>query len=391
MNSRTKNILRNVGFLLSVPVIIGAFVFAVTIEKKEKVLGVEVFVQNPELGFVKERDIKNTLVNANVILNHSITEELDVAALEETINSNPWVETAEVYVTANQNVKVNLKQLVPVLRVQRTDSTSNGYYLDDQGYMIPLSRTFYPDVPILTSERPITTVEQRKELVKLAQYIETDTFWQATIAQINLDKNNDIELVSLIGDANIRFGSTDNMEDKFFRIFQFYKKGINRINWNNVKELDVRFAKQVVCRRYHKENKIEETRAPKLYKKSKTQALAAKPKKVVKKTEPSIVLKRRPIKKRSNVLADEKSNNAVAKKTNSKKKAVKKVTVKRKTTAKKRSPKKKAIAKKKPTAKKKEVAEAPKKKAAVAAPKRKKRKREIIINTEPVTSKKATH
>ena len=37
----------------------------------------------------------------------------------------------------------------------------------------------------------------------------------AAVRCINLDKNNDIELVSLIGNANIRFGSTDNMKDKF--------------------------------------------------------------------------------------------------------------------------------------------------------------------------------
>lgn len=378
MTQRTKNILRNAGFLLSVPVIIGAFVFAVAIEKKEKVRGIEVYVQNPDLRFVNERDIKNTLMHANVILDHSITEELDVAALEEKINSNPWVETAEVYVTANQNVKVNLKQLEPKLRIQRTDSTANGYYLDEHGDVIPLSRTFYPDVPILTSERPITTLEQRKELVQLAQYIEKDTFWQAAISQINLDKNNDIELVSLIGDANIRFGSTENMEDKFFRIFEFYKKGINRINWNNVKELDVRFAKQVVCRRYHKEKQIEETRAPKLYKKAKTKAIVSKPKRV---KQPEIVAKPRPVENKKAPAPKKVVKKSIAKKESS-------------TKTRKKSPAKKKVQKvvAKKSASKIAVTKAKKtvstksKTVSTAKTKPRKKKREIIINTEPVNT-----
>ena len=390
MGNRTKNILRNIGFLLSVPVIIGAFVFAVSIDKKETVKGIEVFVQNPDFGFVSERDIKNTLMNADVILNHSITSELDLATLEEKVNSNPWVENAQVYVTANQNVKVNLKQLEPKLRIQRTDSTANGYYLDEKGFMIPLSRAFYPDVPILTSERPITTIEQRKELVKLAQYIESDTFWQATISQINLDKNNDIELVSLIGDANIRFGSIENMEDKFFRIFQFYKKGINRINWDNVKELDVRFAKQVVCRRYHKEKHIEERRAPQLYKKTKTQAIAVKHKKV-EKARPSIVLERRPIKKKTAVAANVSTKKVVAKKS-TKKPTTKKVVAKKSSSKKQTgaTAQKVSIVKATPAKKKTVVAKKTAKPVPKPQPKPKKKRREIIINTEPVTSKNAT-
>ncbi len=270
MGSRTKNILRNIGFMLSMPVIIGAFVFAVTISKDDTVCGIEVEILNPELQFVTKEDITKTVLQSNIVLGQSDIYKTNINQLEEDINANPWILQAEVYLTANKNIRVKIKQYEPLLRVQRTDSTANGYFLDKRGFMIPLSRKFYPDLPILTTQRRITSIQQRKELVALAQYIEQDTFWRATISQINLDTNNDIELISLIGNANVRFGTTENMEDKFFRLFHFYKKGINRINWENVKELDVRFAKQLVCRRYHKEHQLEETQVPTLYAKAKT-------------------------------------------------------------------------------------------------------------------------
>lgn len=380
MSIKAKNILRNIGFLLSIPVLIGAFVFAVSKDKGSVVQDIEVNVSNVDLGFVTSKDVEKLLLDEHVVLKHTPIENLNIADLEEKVNSNPWVAQAEVFVSASQNVQVKLTQVTPLLRVQRTDSTANGYYLNAQGSIIPLSRSFAADLPILTTERSLTTVAQRKELVDFAQFIEQDSFWHATISQINLDKNNDIELISLIGDANIRFGSTDNMEDKFFRLFQFYKKGINRINWANVRELDLRFDNQLVCRRYHKENHIEERHAPILYTK-------AKPTAVAKKSIAAPVLsmanvevpKRRPVvaknewkeTKAANQIkstAAKKSNTNNTKKKDLVKPAQKSV---QKKIEKKATPNKTVTAKSTPK----------------PVPKKAK-KREIIINTEPVTKNK---
>jgi len=395
MSIKAKNILRNIGFLLSIPFLIGAFVFAASEDRTSQVKAIEVDIVNPEFGFVSAKDIKQSLMDENIILDHSTIELLNVSALEEKINSNPWVASAEVFVTSGQSVKVRLKQVTPKLRVQRTDSTGNGYYLDDKGYMIPLSRKYAADLPILTTERPITLLDQRKDLVYFAQFIEQDTFWHAAISQINLDENNDIELSSIIGDANIRFGSTENMEDKFFRLFQFYKKGINRINWSNVKELDLRFDKQLVCRRYRKESHIEERRVPKLYVKHKTKPASAskkikrKPRTAVKKIATTSKLE---VPKRRKVVSKkvwQKKETANAKKPAMAKKQKKKKAVKKEKQKVAKRKEKKIVQKAKKIVAKKKQKVKPKVQTASkkVKPKEKKRRKEIIINTEPITSK----
>ncbi len=391
MSNKVQNILRNIGFLLSVPVIIGAFVFAVAEDKSSTVRSIEVDILNSEFGFVTSQDVEYSLMSKNIVLDHTAIAQLNIAALEEEVNSNPWVEHAEVFVTSTQNIRVILKQVQPKLRVQRTDSTANGYYLDEKGFMIPLSKKYSADLPILTSERRITNIDQRKDLVKLAQFIEQDTFWRATIAQINLDQHNDIELVSLIGDANIRFGSTENMIDKFFRLFQFYKKGMNRINWANVKELDLRFDKQLVCRRYHKEQHVEEASAPKLYTETKT-------KQVVSNTEqirmPEVVKhQQKAAEKETIVQHKEPAASRIEKVVSEQKKSSLKVSapVEAKAVAKKTQPKKERIKEETPKRieEKKSTVQA-EVKPELPKPTPRKKKREIIINTEPVTSKNAT-
>jgi len=411
MSIKIKDIIRNIGFLLSVPILIGAFVFSANYDKGAPVHSIEVSISNPELGFISSQDVQRSLQNEDIILEHTALDQLDVTALEEKINSNPWVQHAEVFVSSDRKIKVSLEQVVPVVRVQRTDSTANGYYLDEAGSMIPLSTNYSADLPIVTIEKRVSDLKKRQELVHFAQYIERDTFWQAAISQINLDKNNDFELVSLIGNANIRFGSTKNMEDKFFRLFQFYKKGINRINWNNVKELDLRFNKQLVCRRYHKEKHVEERRAPSLYVKTKQQTVTKPVKKVVestkkKKATVATVAKRtvdvpvrRKVVKKNVWRHDEETGDGPQAKTNQKKKrkkAVAKSSASKKRAAK--SPVRKKVAQKKIAKKKvtKKVVKArkPTKKAVlikkqkpIKARTQNKRKKEIIINTEPVTKK----
>jgi cell division protein FtsQ len=409
MSLKTKNLLRNIGFLLSVPILIGAFVFSVNYDKGAPVDSVEVSISNPELGFVSNQDIQRSLQNEDIILKHTPLDQLDVTALEEKINSNPWVKHADVFVSSDRKIKVNLAQVVPKVRVQRTDSTANGYYLDESGTMIPLNANFAADLPIVTIEKRVSDLKQRQELVQFAQYIEKDTFWQAAISQINLDKNNELELVSLIGNANIRFGTTENKEDKFFRLFQFYKKGINRINWNNVKELDLRFDKQLVCRRYHKEKHIEERKAPSLYVKTKRQTppkpiekIAKRPKKPVAekrvaKQSVDVPVRRKVVKKNVWKHDEETGDRLQARTTKKKKTKRKKAVVSSSNTSKKRTSKsstrkkatKKKVVKKTTTKAKKPVKRtvAKKKSTPAKARTKNKRKREIIINTEPVTKK----
>ncbi len=368
MNIKVKNILRNVGFLLSVPIIILAFVFAHQQDLNVVCEDVHVTIDNPETNFLSTKQVKNIILDQGVVLNETKLNSIDVQSIEEKLSANPWINKVELFIDANNTINAQVQQHEVVLRVQRTDSSFNGYFLDKDARVIPLSRQYFPLVPIVTSERSLKDAQSKKDLVKLAQFIVADTFWNAVITQINYDKKGEVELVSVIGNAGIRFGGMEDMEDKFERLFQFYKKGITRINWSNVKELDVRFKKQLVCRRFHKEASLEERKAPIMYTKRKSKPIKLDKKKRVL-TASAAPLKSKMVKKASTTKS---SNSNVAK------------------SEKKSSPKKTLVKSKKPKEKKQlEVKKAKKvEKKKVDQPKLKKKKRkEIIINTEPTNKK----
>ena len=86
-----------------------------------------------------------------------------------------------------------------------------------------------------------------KDLFALANYIIADDFLEAMIEQIYVNKRREFVLIPKIGNQSIIFGKYLDVEDKFFRLKTFYKKGMSREGWKKYHSIDLRFKGQVVC------------------------------------------------------------------------------------------------------------------------------------------------
>ena len=84
-------------------------------------------------------------------------------------------------------------------------------------------------------------------IVKLATYINTDSFWTAQIAQIHINGESKFEMVPLIGDQLILLGDAEQLDKKFKRLKAFYEQALVGQGINTYEKLDVRFDKQVVA------------------------------------------------------------------------------------------------------------------------------------------------
>ncbi len=251
MNPRIKKIGRNILFLLSIPGIIGAFVFANTNKQDEKLTGIHVAIENTELSFVTEEDILDLISSKGVVVNQSVINEVKINKLENVIKENEWVKDAEIYITANHALNVNVKQKTPYVRINQTDSIDYAYYLDEHANPIALSQQYIAKVPVVTTPRLGYTLKDlnvKNDLVQLATYVQDDPFWNTMITQINVDKEHHIELIPVLGNHVILIGSVEDLDSKMKRLLAFYQNGIQTIDWNRYNEIDVRFAHQVVAR-----------------------------------------------------------------------------------------------------------------------------------------------
>lgn len=232
---------------------VGIVLFASTRTQKQSFLKnfvIDVKARDSYL-FLENNSIEDWLFQGedNSILEIPIGE-LDLKKLEERAILNPWIEKAEMYIDQKNILHIDIEQKIPMARI--FDRTGQSYYLDTQMQLLPLvlgknyPTVVFTDVPLSQSE--IKNKELFSQMLYLAEFIKGHPFWSAQITQIQINKQNEFELVPLIGNQKIHFGDSTKMEEKFFNLQLFYREVLDKIGWDNYEEIDLRFEGQVVTK-----------------------------------------------------------------------------------------------------------------------------------------------
>jgi cell division protein FtsQ len=250
VQSNWIHIAKKVALFLIVPTIVLAFVGANYLNKNNVCNKVLIHIKNEDVAkFVTPEDVKTALVNANnIVPSTTKLKDINIAQLEAIALNNPWVKEANIYVDHRNNVMIDILQKVPVLRWLNGDLVQS--YLDADGNTIPVNPNYSANVPIVTSANIGATVKEQKlkyQMVAICNFIKKDTFWDAAISQINITKQLQFELVPSLGNHIILFGDTANLQNKFARLFTFYKEVMPRDGWAKFHQLNVQFDNQIVA------------------------------------------------------------------------------------------------------------------------------------------------
>ncbi len=189
--------------------------------------------------------------------------EINTEKIERAITRQPYVLQANVFETHSGDVYVHVYQRQPVLRIMT--ETSKGYYIGKQGVILPINPAYparvliasghIPDACFISSspgsdQQPADSVNSSRllsDLYKLALFVSQKSFFKAQIDQIYVNKNGEYELIPKVGDHIVILGNAEDLEDKFQRLFVFYKRGLNQVGWNRYNVINIKYKNQVVC------------------------------------------------------------------------------------------------------------------------------------------------
>lgn len=205
--------------------------------------------------FIDEGDVMD-IINARLpapITTYSL-DEVNLGEVEQAIMENPYVKSAEVFISQHGNLVVDILQREPLLRVINSNGVS--YYLDKTGSKTPITSKFTSRVPVCTGfilgSGPDTgqaLSEQEKALFKLGKFLYENRFWSAFVDQIYINSNGELELIPKIERHSILIGDAENLEGKFEKLFIFYREGLRYTGWDQYELVDLRFENQVVCKK----------------------------------------------------------------------------------------------------------------------------------------------
>jgi len=167
-------------------------------------------------------------------------EDIDLRELELSLESNNMIKSAQVYLTVNGAVMAKVEQRVPIARVQNSEV----FYIDDEGFRMPLSTQHSARVPVVYG---ITEEDDLQRIYKLALTAYNDSFLKTYLTGIYLNQNKEISLKLRLLDFHILVGNVDNLELKFKNLKAFYQKAKKDNMLDVYKSVNLQFDNQVVC------------------------------------------------------------------------------------------------------------------------------------------------
>lgn len=228
---------------------------AVSKKKSHRLKDIEIGITPLTDGYnlIDDKDILELIKNSfGYDLRDVAMGELDIERVERVIEQDPFVLEAEVFIRADEELEINVLQREPVLRVMTKDGEN--YYFDKNAVKMPTSAHFSARVLVAMGDIPKYTADFLKkkdnvlnQLFGLSKMILNDEFFRPLVEEIYV-RNGEFILIPKLGKQKIIMGNGEDLKEKIKRLKIFYKEALPYSRWTKYREIDVRFAGQVVAR-----------------------------------------------------------------------------------------------------------------------------------------------
>lgn len=222
-------------------------------------------LNNDENPFITEADITTFFKERKDSLLNNACKNINIPQLEKALNSHPAIQNAEIARDIGGELKINIVQRTPVLRIINNDGES--YYIDSQSRLMPLNQNYSARVLVANGfiyepyarrcEFTVNQIKQNKtfkelslldDILEVSQYITNDSILNPLIQQIYINQDKEIELFPSIGNQKIIFGNAEYIPEKFNKLKLFYTQGLNKTDsWTKYSSINLKYKNIVVC------------------------------------------------------------------------------------------------------------------------------------------------
>jgi cell division protein FtsQ len=213
---------------------------------------------------ITKKDIDSLILKTAGMVKGKPLGYINSASIEGAIRKQAYVARVRVYESNEGSLFIQVRQREPLLRI--INRRYESFYLDESGAVIPVNPNFsarvlvangviddsYRKNPnyrvnILALSDSIYYDSLMTNLYKLTMYITHDKFLKAQIDQIYVNEQGEFELIPRIGNHLVLLGSADDLDEKFRKLYAFYRLGLNKIGWNKYNIINIKYKNQVVC------------------------------------------------------------------------------------------------------------------------------------------------
>lgn len=181
-------------------------------------------------------------------------DSVDLTRIERLIEKIPFVAEAEAFADIYGNVRLDVEQREPVLRIVNQNYQS--FYIDQNGKRMPTTTNYAAQVPVasgfiaerLTKTDTIQT-EVVRQLVALNAYIQERDDLKNLFVQYYVNADHELELIPRVGEHSVLIGDLSDLDEKFEKLLVLYKLGFDEQAWREYRLVNLKFKDQVICKK----------------------------------------------------------------------------------------------------------------------------------------------
>jgi len=228
----------------------------------ERVLCKQIVVNitdSSEVRFVTNLSVREQIMGAGMELHGYPVERIPTRDLEKQLEQDPYVKNAEVYFDVDGTLYVDIEQRKPLVRLM--PDGREGYYIDQDGLKLPLSKRYSPMVLLVTGDlsfaestsdngersADLSAGEELELLIGFARKVTRHTFWNRQIVQVYRGRDGMYELIPRVGAHQIEFGTLEEYATKLRNLKLLYDQGLRQYGWNTYDKIDLKYSNQIIC------------------------------------------------------------------------------------------------------------------------------------------------
>lgn len=207
-------------------------------EKKidEKSITVKLNDSKIPVYFIDEKDIRKIVEKYNPTKK---VGDIEIPSLEKKLNELPAVDSANVYLNLNGKLNVDIKQRVPVFRL---NNGGKGFYVDKNGIEFPISKNYSHPCMLVSGE---VKKKEYKKLVELVEKIDKDSFCNNFFVGITKE-NGSYNLLTNEGFYKVEIGDLDRIDFKVKGFKTFGEKYLVNQTPEKYSKISVKYDNQIV-------------------------------------------------------------------------------------------------------------------------------------------------
>ena len=165
----------------------------------------------------ESRFLNDSLVNKLLIQNMQLYKNesnltIDLKEIEDFLEIQPEILNAEVYLLPDGKLKTKIFERRPIIRMHQ-----DGFYLDEHGVKIPLSKNHIYKVPIFSDSFKNQNID---EIIYLTKIMSSDIFFKNEFSEMWIE-NNQYYMRFRNFDFNILWGDNTKTYEKLKKLKAF--------------------------------------------------------------------------------------------------------------------------------------------------------------------------